>query len=119
MNTGKGYVDLIDAQSQYVPLHFQTRIKAEGARDYGEDVADRNLGENGFDLTSPQAQAFYALTGTNPPSDASLFVSPLRLNKSQNHKTDDGYDSPDESDDWVDHYELPTAANPPVSLPRQ
>ncbi|KAF3343191.1 hypothetical protein VD0002_g5182 [Verticillium dahliae] len=327
MNTGKGYVDLVDAQSQYVPLHFQTRIKAEGARDYGEDVADRNLGENSFDLTSPQAQAFYALTGTNPceppdsypppiwtstfgdngrpfqpqapynyprsttrrsshhdlvnpllqnppfqssseypstnelstsrlslhmsqpsrvdrrqslssyipsaptspytetaprpksmhkptrsanqlvskeqrssfrsstssglgiyshllplmqpepptlsapfardsvmlaktnyslpsssktskkthrrrtndmrystrevfrhvdysgdrdeyprPSDASLFVSPLRLNNSRNHKTDHGYDSQDESDDWVDRYDLPTAANPPVSL---
>ncbi|KAM0323513.1 hypothetical protein ACHAQA_008794 [Verticillium albo-atrum] len=77
INTGKGFVDLLDAQSQFVPLQFQTRVKAEGARDYGEDVADRNLGENGTDLTSPQAQAFYALTGKNPCDGPDSFPPPI------------------------------------------
>ncbi|KAB5572027.1 hypothetical protein GE09DRAFT_653656 [Coniochaeta sp. 2T2.1] len=57
---GMGYKDLLDAQSELKPLNFRSRIKASGARDYGEDVADRNIGENGHNLELPQVQAFYA-----------------------------------------------------------
>ncbi|KAL2761129.1 hypothetical protein ACRALDRAFT_2024983 [Sodiomyces alcalophilus JCM 7366] len=60
MNSGKGFVDLLDAQSELRQLSFHTRLRAAGARDYGEDVADRNVGENGVDLSSPRVQAFYA-----------------------------------------------------------
>ncbi|KAK1759414.1 hypothetical protein QBC47DRAFT_105792 [Echria macrotheca] len=56
----KAYKDLLDAQSEIKPADFKSRVKASGARDYGEDVADRNLGENGFDLGSSHVQAFYA-----------------------------------------------------------
>ncbi|GKT47449.1 uncharacterized protein ColSpa_07630 [Colletotrichum spaethianum] len=62
----KGFIDLLDAQSEIKPSGFQNRVKASGARDYGEDVADRNIGENGVDLTSERVQAFYA-SATNPP----------------------------------------------------
>lgn len=58
--TGSGYKDILDAQSEFKPLDFKTRVKATGARDYGEDVADRNMRENGCDLDSPQIQSFYA-----------------------------------------------------------
>ncbi|CAG9939546.1 unnamed protein product [Clonostachys rosea f. rosea IK726] len=58
-----GYIDILDAQGALKPSDFKTRVKAAGARDYGEDVAERNLGVNGVDLTSPAVQAFYALTG--------------------------------------------------------
>ena len=34
-------------------------MQATGARDYGEDVAERNLGENGVDVTSAAVVAFY------------------------------------------------------------
>ncbi|KAK0715821.1 hypothetical protein B0H67DRAFT_554268 [Lasiosphaeris hirsuta] len=65
-DNGKGFKDLLDAQSEIRPADFKTRVKASGARDYGEDVADRNLGENGFDLESPHVQAFYAHTSSTP-----------------------------------------------------
>ncbi|CAK7237439.1 hypothetical protein SEUCBS140593_009961 [Sporothrix eucalyptigena] len=58
---GKGYVDLLDAQSEFKPSDFHTRVKAAGTRDYGEDVADRNIGVNGCDLDSQPVQAFYAI----------------------------------------------------------
>lgn len=57
------FVDLLDAQSDFKPADFRSRVQAAGVRDYGEDVADRNLGVNGVDLTSPAVKAFYALTG--------------------------------------------------------
>ncbi|KAK2928258.1 hypothetical protein FoTM2_011120 [Fusarium oxysporum f. sp. vasinfectum] len=34
-----------------------------GAREYGEDVAERNIGENGVNLNSAAAKAFYRLSG--------------------------------------------------------
>ncbi|KAL1892496.1 hypothetical protein Sste5346_007006 [Sporothrix stenoceras] len=57
----KGYVDLLDAQSEFKPADFYTRVKAAGTRDYGEDVADRNIGVNGCNLDSQPVQAFYAV----------------------------------------------------------
>ncbi len=64
----RGYKDLLDAQSEIKPADFKSRVKAAGARDYGEDVADRNMGENGVDLASPQVQAFYASSTTSKPT---------------------------------------------------
>lgn len=64
--SGRRYVDILDAQSSIKPSDFRSRLQATGARDYGEDVADRNLGVNGVDLTSPAVVAFYALTGGGP-----------------------------------------------------
>ncbi|KAH8912381.1 hypothetical protein BR93DRAFT_922341 [Coniochaeta sp. PMI_546] len=58
--TGRGFKDILDARSELEPLDFKTRVKASGARDYGEDVADRNIGQNGHNLELPQVQAFYA-----------------------------------------------------------
>ncbi|KAK1493681.1 hypothetical protein CCUS01_02982 [Colletotrichum cuscutae] len=62
----RGFIDLLDAQSEIKPSGFQSRVKASGARDYGEDVADRNIGENGVDLESDKVQAFYATNGGSP-----------------------------------------------------
>lgn len=58
--SGSGFKDILDAQSEFKPLDFKSRLKASGARDYGEDVADRNIGENGRNLELPQVRAFYA-----------------------------------------------------------
>ena len=63
---GARYVDILDAQGAFKPSDFKTRLRATGARDYGEDVAERNLGVNGVDLNSPAVVAFYALTGGGP-----------------------------------------------------
>ncbi|AEO55327.1 hypothetical protein MYCTH_2299035 [Thermothelomyces thermophilus ATCC 42464] len=59
-NNSSAFKDLLDAQSEIKPADFRERVTAAGARDYGEDVADRNLGQNGFDLSSEHVRAFYA-----------------------------------------------------------
>ncbi len=64
LETAKAFVDLLDAQSEIKPPDFRTRVKATGARDYGEDVADRNIGVNGVNLDSSHVQAFYATATT-------------------------------------------------------
>ncbi|RYP44417.1 hypothetical protein DL768_009119 [Monosporascus sp. mg162] len=65
----KGFVDLLDAQSAIRPSDFYGRVKAAGTKDYGEDVASRNIGENGVDINSPEAREFYLNTfGTIPTS---------------------------------------------------
>ena len=61
-----GYVDLLDAQGAFRPSDFKTRLRATGARDYGEDVAERNMPVNTIDLDSPAVVAFYAITGGEP-----------------------------------------------------
>lgn len=46
-SVGSGrFKDLLDAQEEIRPIDFRTRIEATGARDYGEDVADRNMRQN-------------------------------------------------------------------------
>ncbi len=80
---GKGFKDLLDAQSEIKPSDFKTRVKAAGVRDYGEDVAERNLGENGFNLDSSHVQAFYAHASTRASftqhrSSGSLYISDIR-----------------------------------------
>ncbi|OAQ58137.1 hypothetical protein VFPPC_11592 [Pochonia chlamydosporia 170] len=54
-----GHIDLLDAQGGLKPYDFRARIQAAGVRDYGEDVAERNMGENGVDVRSVAAQEFY------------------------------------------------------------
>lgn len=58
-SSGSGHKDILDAQSELKPLDFKGRVKAAGARDYGEDVADRNIRESGCDLGSPVVHAIY------------------------------------------------------------
>lgn len=40
------FKDLLDAQEKIRPIDFRARLEATGARDYGEDVADRNMRQN-------------------------------------------------------------------------
>ncbi len=53
-------VDLLDARGEFRPSDFRARLAASGTRDYGEDVADRNIGENGVILSSTPVQTFCA-----------------------------------------------------------
>ncbi|RFU77079.1 hypothetical protein TARUN_5163 [Trichoderma arundinaceum] len=50
------FVDILDAQGEFKPYDFRSRIQASGTRDYGEDVADRNMVES---LPSPRTRAFH------------------------------------------------------------
>ncbi|KAJ4251979.1 hypothetical protein NW762_011280 [Fusarium torreyae] len=58
------FIDVLDAQGEFKPSNFRSRVAASGAREYGEDVAERNLGENGVNLNSAAAKAFYRLSGS-------------------------------------------------------
>lgn len=74
-------------------------MKASGARDYGEDVADRNIGENGVDLESDKVQAFYATNGGSPRDRHNgAFAAPARAqfgDKEQTFKPPRRHDSLD------------------------
>ncbi|KAG6197949.1 hypothetical protein E4U35_007284 [Claviceps purpurea] len=56
----QAHVDILDAQGGIRPHDFRSRVQATGVRDYGEDVAERNMGENGVDVRSAAAREFYA-----------------------------------------------------------
>lgn len=55
-DSGVRYKDILDAQSEIRPADFKGRVRASGARDYGEDVADRNIAQNGLDHGSPSVR---------------------------------------------------------------
>ncbi|KAF9781074.1 hypothetical protein IL306_014114 [Fusarium sp. DS 682] len=57
------FIDILDAQGEIKLSNFRSRVAASGAREYGEDVAERNIGENGVNLNSAAAKAFYRLSG--------------------------------------------------------
>ncbi|KAF4979426.1 hypothetical protein FZEAL_4369 [Fusarium zealandicum] len=57
------FVDVLDAQGELKPASFRSRVKATGAREFGEDVAERNIGENSLNLNSAAVKAFYRLSG--------------------------------------------------------
>jgi hypothetical protein len=85
-------VDLLDAHSNIKPADFYGRVKATGSRNYGEDVADRNIGENGVDVRSVEAKKFYNKTfgGAAPTSKATVQAK---------HDTLDDDDDDDDNDD--------------------
>ncbi|KAK8051884.1 hypothetical protein PG993_003269 [Apiospora rasikravindrae] len=63
----RGFVDLLDAQSTISPINFHQRLQAAGGKIYGEDVADRNIRENGFNLDLPAIRAFYEQPSREAP----------------------------------------------------
>lgn len=57
------FVDILDAQGEIKPSNFKSRIQASGTRDYGEDVADRNMVETS---ASQRPRAVYSsLSGSS------------------------------------------------------
>ncbi|KAL7800299.1 hypothetical protein V8C37DRAFT_398511 [Trichoderma ceciliae] len=59
------FVDILDAQGEFKPYDFRSRVQASGTRDYGEDVADRNIIES---LPSPKTRASHSsLAGSTLP----------------------------------------------------
>ncbi|KAG6015180.1 hypothetical protein E4U54_004032 [Claviceps lovelessii] len=73
LSRAQGHVDILDAQGGIRPLDFRSRVQAAGVRDYGEDVAERNMGENGVDVRSAAAREFYerkASRSTQSPATA-------------------------------------------------
>ncbi|KAI0478489.1 hypothetical protein GGR56DRAFT_324552 [Xylariaceae sp. FL0804] len=67
--SSRGFVDLLDAQSMLRPADFWTRVKATGSKNYGEEVADRNIGEHCNAST-------IAVTGSSRPRASTLSKTP-------------------------------------------
>ncbi|KAI9152200.1 hypothetical protein HJFPF1_09427 [Paramyrothecium foliicola] len=57
-----GYVDILDAQSDLKPSNFRARLLATGARDYGEDVAERNMGTSVLPSTATTPRAIGSMS---------------------------------------------------------
>ncbi|KAI1211024.1 uncharacterized protein F4807DRAFT_47607 [Annulohypoxylon truncatum] len=53
------FVDLLEAQSFIKPSDFYGRVKATGAKDYGEDVADRNIGGQSSSVNPTQTEEIF------------------------------------------------------------
>lgn len=77
----RGYVDLLDAQSMFKPSDFHSRVQAAGAKNYGEDVADRNR-----DMASSPLNV--ARTRGTAPNHASGYERPL-VSKDVDDDSDD------------------------------
>ncbi|KAH7179180.1 uncharacterized protein B0J16DRAFT_167396 [Fusarium flagelliforme] len=58
------FIDVLDAQGEFSHPNFRSRLSATGAREYDEDVAERNLGDNGLNLNSAATKAYYRLSGS-------------------------------------------------------
>ena len=63
------WVDILDAQWEIKPADFHSRVAAAGVRDYGEDVADRNIALNGG---SNPASIRPSMSSRGPSYDGSL-----------------------------------------------
>ncbi|KAK8042543.1 hypothetical protein PG994_013026 [Apiospora phragmitis] len=84
----RGFVDLLDAQSTISPIDFHQRLQAAGGKIYGEDVADRNIRENGLNLDSPAIRAFYkapSRAAPQPPSAGPDAGADLRSRAKKRH----------------------------------
>lgn len=51
--------DIFDVYFEFKFFDFWVRVKVVGVKDYGEDVVERNMGENGFDLELEYVKVFY------------------------------------------------------------
>lgn len=76
--------DILDAQEEIRPTDFRSRVHAAGARDYGEDVADRNITRHRDGNLSPTPDPRQMGNRTKSLSSASLFprvTAPRALNQ--------------------------------------
>lgn len=65
--------DILDAQEEIRPTDFRSRVHATGARDYGEDVADRNITRHRDGSLSPTLDPLQMKNRTKSLNSASLF----------------------------------------------
>ncbi|KAF4467230.1 hypothetical protein FALBO_5888, partial [Fusarium albosuccineum] len=83
------FAEVVDAQGDVKPPTLRSRFSvAGGAREYGEDVAERNVGES---LNSQAAKAFYRLSSNGRLT--------LQTSGSGGVSIHDDYDAAEEDDD--------------------
>ncbi|KAK2613509.1 hypothetical protein N8I77_000421 [Diaporthe amygdali] len=65
--------DILDAQDEIRPTDFRSRVYATGSRDYGEDVADRNITRHRDGNISPTPDPMRMRNRTKSLNSSSLF----------------------------------------------
>jgi hypothetical protein len=75
---GKAFKDILDAQSEIRPADLRERVRAAGTREYGEDVAERNLSQNGCDIKADHVPAVHSQSQAIPLETT---ASPLANNR--------------------------------------
>lgn len=65
--------DILDAQDEIRPTDFRSRVYATGSRDYGEDVADRNITRHRDGNISPTPDPMRMSNRTKSLNSSSLF----------------------------------------------
>lgn len=85
------YVDLLDAHAGFYPTNFRQRVRATGARDYGEDVADRNLGANNIHAHVVEDQARSASRSSNRRTTSSAASAPNDQDETSNRRSTQRY----------------------------
>lgn len=65
--------DILDAQEEIRPTDFRSRVHATGSRDYGEDVADRNITRHRNGSLSPTPDPLQMGNRTKSLNSSSLF----------------------------------------------
>lgn len=78
--------DILDAQEEIRPTDFRSRVQATGARDYGEDVADRNITRHRDGTISPTPDPRQMGNRTKSLSSASFFPQ-VTTSRDLNHHT--------------------------------
>lgn len=80
--------DLLDAVDEFRPLDFRSRVQAAGARDYGEDVADRNLRSAtvlSTTVSSPNLYSHFSSGRSHSSQSASLNSRTKSINSMNEH----------------------------------
>lgn len=70
------FKDLLDAQEEIRPTDFRSRLQATGARDYGEDVADRNIPRDGN--SDVHVLSLPPINKRSKPLDSTSYLSHLK-----------------------------------------
>lgn len=82
------FVDILDAQGELKPYDFRSRIQASGSRDYGEDVADRNIQPSVAGSTLPHRPRGSASTASSTNRMYTLPAIPNRYRDSSLPRTE-------------------------------
>jgi hypothetical protein len=126
----KAYVDLLDAHSHITQSREQSRprIKASGQRDYGEDVADRNITKHGkpdtrdsrLDINAPELSylksIYHERKGSLSLTMAGVEGSPSRAASALGHVLDT-YDDTTPSTQCTPSTQTPRKKTPSIRSP--
>ncbi|KAJ4390586.1 hypothetical protein N0V93_004182 [Gnomoniopsis smithogilvyi] len=76
--------DILDAVDEFRPLDFRSRVQAAGARDYGEDVADRNI-RLSMSVSSPNLYSHFSSVRSHSSQSVNINSRTKSINSMNEH----------------------------------